>query len=186
MQTSTVQKHCQANDPADFVVNRVELPGAKEIYFDAEKDQMHVGAGPSDREALAEFVRTSQAIECDLANPERRPKSWVEAKDERDNLLTVLEEFQSKQKIVDSGKKINVRDCFWLEVLELIKRAEHRYKNEKVTGVFGRFRKCLRKLGKNGAIFESWLRILPDGDYGSIISGSFHVILQVSCPRLLP
>ena len=63
----------------------------------------------------------------------------------------------------------------------LIRSAENQYKNEKVTGVFGKFRKCLRTLGDNGAIFENWLRILPDGDYGSIISGSFHVIIKVSC-----
>lgn len=68
--------------------------------------------------------------------------------------------------------------------MKLIKNAEAQYKNEKVTGVFGRFRKCLRKLGENGEIFEDWLRILPDGDYGSIISGSFHVIIKVSCPWL--
>ena len=92
----------------------------------------------------------------------------------------------SKQKIENSGKKINVRECSWREVLELIKRAEDRYKYEKVTGVFGQFRKCLRKLGDNGAMFDNWLRILPDGEYGSIISGSFHVILQVSFPQTLP
>ena len=99
--------------------------------------------------------------------------------------MTVLEDFQSKQSIENNGKKINVRECSWPEVLELIKRAEHRYKNEKVTGVFGHFRKCLRKLGDNGAVFDNWLHILPDGDYGSIISGSFHVILQVRDPQIL-
>ena len=69
--------------------------------------------------------------------------------------------------------------------MKLIKRAENQYKNEKLTGVLGHFRKCLRKLGENGKVFEDWLLILPEGDYGSIISGSFHVIVKVSCPQRL-
>lgn len=69
--------------------------------------------------------------------------------------------------------------------MKVIQRAENQYKNEKLTGRLGQFRKCLRKLGENGEIFENWLRILPDGDYGSIISGSFHVIIKVSCPQML-
>ena len=186
MQKLTIQRNRPANDPADFVANRVELPGAREVHFDAENDQMQVSVGPSDPDALAKFVPTSQAVECGPSDVEERSDFWTEATDERDKLLTVLEDFQSKQKIEDNGKKINVRECTWPEVLELIKQAEHRYKYEKVTGVFGQFRKCLRKLGDNGAMFDSWLHILPDGDYGSIISGSFHVILQVSCPQQLP
>ena len=101
--------------------------------------------------------------------------------EERHRLLSVIDEFLLKQNGND-GKKINVRDCSWPEVMELIRRAEDQYKNEKVTGKFGQLRKCLRKLGDNGAVFEEWLRILPDGDYGSLISGSFHVIIKVSCP----
>ena len=65
MQKLTIQRNRPANDPADFVANRVELPGAREVYFDAENDQMRVGAGPSGHEALAKFVHTSQATECD-------------------------------------------------------------------------------------------------------------------------
>ena len=101
--------------------------------------------------------------------------------EERHRLLTVLEEFLLKQNGLN-GKKINVRDCSWPEVMELVRRAEDQYKNEKVTGKLGQLRKFLRKLGDNGAVFEEWLRILPDGDYGSPISGSFHVIIKVSCP----
>ena len=65
MQKLTIQRNRPANDPADFVADKVELPGAREVYFDAENDQMQVGVGTSDREALAKSVRTSQAIERD-------------------------------------------------------------------------------------------------------------------------
>ena len=65
MQKLTPKRNRPANDPADFVANRVELPGAREVYFDAENDQMQVGVGPSEHEALAKSVRTSQAIERD-------------------------------------------------------------------------------------------------------------------------
>ena len=65
MQNLTIQRNRPANDPADFVANRVGLPGAREIFFDAENDQMQVGVGTSDHEALAKSVRMSQAIERD-------------------------------------------------------------------------------------------------------------------------
>ena len=65
MQRSTIQRNRPANDPADFVANRVELPGAREVYFDAENDQMQVGVRVSDHEAVAKSVCTSQAIERD-------------------------------------------------------------------------------------------------------------------------
>ena len=104
---------------------------------------------------------------------------------ERDKLFAVLEEFQSKKKSEVGVEKINVRECSWPEVVKLIKRAENQYKNEKLTGMLGHFRKCLRKLGENSEVFDNWLRLLPDGDYGSIISGSFHVIIKVSHPYRL-
>ena len=70
MQKLTIQRNRPANDPADFVANRVELPGAREVYFDAENDQIQVDVGLSDHEALVKFVRTSQAIEFDSPNLE--------------------------------------------------------------------------------------------------------------------
>ena len=65
MQNFTVQKNRPTNDPADFVANRVELPGGREVHFDAENDQMQVGVGSSDYEAVAKSVCASQAIERD-------------------------------------------------------------------------------------------------------------------------
>ena len=81
-------------------------------------------------------------------------------------------------------EKINVHESSWPEVMKLIERAEYQYKTEKLTGVLGQFRKCLRKLGENGEVFEDWLHILPNGDYGSIVSGSFHVIIKVGYPQM--
>lgn len=183
MESLTIQNHHPPNDPADFVASRAVLPGVPDIHYNAEKDQMQVGTRPSDHGALAESVDKSQAVEHKAADVKYRLDSWADATDERDKLLTVLEEFQSKQKVEVNGKKINIHTCSWPEVMVLIKRAEDQYKNEKITGVLGHLRKCLRKLGDNGEVFEDWLRILPDGDYGSIISGSFHVIIQVSLLR---
>ena len=68
--------------------------------------------------------------------------------------------------------------------MKLVERAENQYKNEKLTGPIGQFRKCLRKLGENSEVFENWLHILPDGDYGSMVSGSFYVIIKVSRPHV--
>ena len=65
MQNFTVQRNRPANDPADFVANRMELPGEGEVYFDAENDQMQVGVGTSDHEAVAKSVCASRDTERD-------------------------------------------------------------------------------------------------------------------------
>ena len=183
METRTLQVRRPPNDPADFVANRVKLPGVTEIQYDAEIDQMQVGARPSDYRALAESVRASDHRH-DLADLKSRLTPWADIEDERDKLVAVLEEFQAKEKNESAVEKINVRKSSWPEVMKLIERAENQYKNEKLTGALGHFRKCLRKLGDNGEVFENWLRILPNGDYGSVVSGSFQVIIKVSCPQI--
>lgn len=68
MQKFTIQRNRPVNDPADFVANRVELPGAREVHFDAENDQMRVGAGPSGHETLVKFVHAFPATQCDSSN----------------------------------------------------------------------------------------------------------------------
>ena len=61
MEISTVNWH-PPNDPADYVANRVNFPGVTTVQYDAETDQMQVGARPSDYGPLAESVRTHQAV----------------------------------------------------------------------------------------------------------------------------
>lgn len=58
------------------------------------------------------------------------------------------------------------------------------YEKERMTGPFGSLRKCLDRLGKNGEGFKRWLDVLPDGDYGSVVSGSFKLIVEVSAAVL--
>ena len=63
--------------------------------------------------------------------------------------------------------------------MQEVDKAKYHYKDEKITGPAGKRIKCLRSLGKNGAVFETWLGLLPDGDYGSSISGAFKLVLNV-------
>ena len=63
MELLTILNHHPPNDPADFVANRVKLPGVTEIKYDAEKDQMQVGTRASDLGALAESVHMQEALE---------------------------------------------------------------------------------------------------------------------------
>ncbi len=56
MELLTIQNRHPPNDPADFVANRVKLPGVTEIQYDAEKDQMQVGTRDCDPGAPTESV----------------------------------------------------------------------------------------------------------------------------------
>ena len=56
--TSTIQDRRPPNDPADFIANRVEFPGVTEVQYNAEMDQMQVGARASDYGAIVESVPT--------------------------------------------------------------------------------------------------------------------------------
>ena len=41
------------------------------------------------------------------------------------------------------------------------------------------------KISKNLPAFETWLYLLPDGDYGAFVSGVFKMIIGVSCSVVL-
>ena len=64
-------------------------------------------------------------------------------------------------------------------MLKLVQSMEKDYEKEQMTGPYGSLRKCLYKLGENGDTFKRWLDLLPDGDYGSVVSGSFKLIVEV-------
>lgn len=62
MKSFNIQNRRPPNDPADFVANRVNLPGVAEVEYDAENDQMQVGRRASDHGAVAESVYIYSAI----------------------------------------------------------------------------------------------------------------------------
>ena len=78
MEALTIQSHHPPNDPADFVANRVALPGVTNIQYDAETDQMQVGLRPSNHGSLAAWVYQNRAGEIvALTRNEGRTAGWM-------------------------------------------------------------------------------------------------------------
>lgn len=73
MKTSTIHNSRPPNDPADFVTNRIEFSGVTKIRFDAETDQMQVGARPLGHGAVIEWVHTYQAVGVVMLTPSEDP-----------------------------------------------------------------------------------------------------------------
>lgn len=63
------------------------------------------------------------------------------------------------------AEKVHLKRCTWQEVMQEVQLTASRWATTpKKTS---NFMVCLDRLGRNSAAFESWLQLLPDGDYGS-------------------
>lgn len=68
----------------------------------------------------------------------------------------------------------------WADVLTQINEAENAYKNRAKKKTVADFvTRCFRKFSGNAKYFQSWLDVLPQGDYSSIICGGFKMIFVV-------
>lgn len=77
----------------------------------------------------------------------------------------------------------------WVDVLTQVTEAENAYLSRaKTKNVAGNVTKYLRKFSGSAKDFQSWLDVLPQGDYSSIICGGFKMIFVVrhSILRLQP
>ena len=61
--------------------------------------------------------------------------------------------------------RLDLRRCTWDQVMEEVKSTASRWSAtpKKTSKMMG----CLDRLGRNSEAFQSWLEILPGGDYGS-------------------
>jgi len=74
----------------------------------------------------------------------------------------------------------DLRKFTWQQVITEIQRASDSYRTNG-----GRIKKIFRNMCENTPIFEHWLGLLPNGDYGASISGAFVMIVKVrSNPKI--
>lgn len=83
-----------------------------------------------------------------------------------------MEAFQDKLAKKDSSvAKIDLRSSTWPQVMKEFERAVSHYREKRLEGPLGKVNASFRKLGENADSFKDWLRLLPNGDYGSPICG---------------
>lgn len=68
-----------------------------------------------------------------------------------------------------------LHDFTWRQVIAEIEIANHAYRHDG-----GKIRNMFQKMCDSAPIFENWLCLLPDGDYGASISGAFVMLVRVS------
>ncbi|KAK2016119.1 hypothetical protein LZ32DRAFT_626484 [Colletotrichum eremochloae] len=105
---------------------------------------------------------------------------WKEVDDEKERLFALILQVQEKlSKKKNGGRHIQpiseneLRQCTWGQVLKEIDTTAERWKGspdkESKTMVF------IDKIGKYSGALETWLGLLPMGDYGSSICGVFKL-----------
>ena len=67
----------------------------------------------------------------------------------------------------------------WDDVMQFMENDQAAYVNKKGPKGVQAIRKFFAKLGDRGAIFNAWLRLLPSGDYSSVICGAFKLVIEV-------
>ena len=77
-----------------------------------------------------------------------------------------------------STPQINLETCTWLDVVGEFQDAKEFYQHERRRrGVSGAVTNCFRKLGENADAFGQWIDLLPNGDYGAGICGTFSYFM---------
>ena len=92
---------------------------------------------------------------------------WQKADTDLTKLLEILGKAQSKLNKKEKGQffQLNPQNCQWIDVMSEVKTTAQSFKMS--TNAPSKAQGCIEKLGQYSETFESWLGLLPSGDYGS-------------------
>ena len=101
---------------------------------------------------------------------------WTDSNVERESLIDSINQLKQKSRRLDnSDKSVDLHEFTWRQVIAEVQNASNAYRSEG-----GRARSIFHRMCDNATIFENWLDILPNGDYGAVISGAFVMVLRAS------
>ncbi|KAI0198182.1 hypothetical protein F4808DRAFT_265975 [Astrocystis sublimbata] len=102
---------------------------------------------------------------------------WKEADADIHELFNLMEKVQCK--FTDrEDNRLNVselRRCSWNQVMIQVREISVSW--ESSPRRISKSMQCIDKLGRNSEVFQSWLDLLPAGDYGSSIAGVFTLMI---------
>ena len=92
---------------------------------------------------------------------------WKQADAEKDMLFDLIEQVQSKFEDQESKRLsgLELRRCKWDQVMLEVRETSNRWKSSPRRT--SRAMQYIDKLGRNSEAFQSWLELLPAGDYGA-------------------
>ncbi|KAK8030107.1 hypothetical protein PG993_011398 [Apiospora rasikravindrae] len=106
---------------------------------------------------------------------------WKEADEEKEQLFSMMEKVREKlmkrKNAADSQTlaDVDLRNCKWEEVMSEVQATGTRWRTSAIKST--KTAQYIDKVGQNSKAFESWLGLLPAGDYGSSIAGVFKVVI---------
>ncbi|EFW98416.1 hypothetical protein CMQ_4268 [Grosmannia clavigera kw1407] len=159
----------------DYLLQRGHLPSNAVIEFMENRVMVGSGTALVFSESSSEFVsvdeiRREQEISAEL---------WAQANAQKAQLFDLLE--QVNKKLDKKSGKISpvpgkdLRKCDWDEVLQEIQTTTQRWSNGPRRG--SKVAQVISRLGNSSEAFNSWIQLLPAGDYGSSICGAFTLII---------
>jgi hypothetical protein len=155
------------NEAAVFIENHVALSGQQRPVFseqgggfvslnEANKQQQERYLTPG---AMAPVLIPAYKSFCSTA-------LWNEVDEEKERLFELMQQVQKKlSKEQSSDDMIDLRKCSWREVMGQVQKTAQRWKLR--PNKQGRTMVFIDKLGRHSSALESWLGLLPSGDYGS-------------------
>ncbi|KAI0157022.1 hypothetical protein GGR57DRAFT_78043 [Xylariaceae sp. FL1272] len=149
------------DDAARFVENRVVVQERPRAVYS---------------ERCGRFITLQEGQREEQASAEM----WKEADGEMQRLFLLLGEVRAKfdNKIGYGIGELDLHQCRWEQVMDQVNEAGYRWKTSPARS--SRAMQCIEKLGQNSEAFESWLGLLPAGDYGSIIAGGFTIAISAA------
>ncbi|KAF4447064.1 hypothetical protein F53441_9363 [Fusarium austroafricanum] len=149
-----------ANEAIRYIENNVALPGQPLPVFS---------------ERANGFVSLDEARQ----DQEESVSKWKEIQEDIEALFSLMEQVQTKLDQNDANQKystkINLRQCNWKVVLGEVEKTTQLWKSR--PNKQSKIMVFVDKVGRHSQALESWLALLPMGDYGSSICGAFKIVI---------
>lgn len=88
--------------------------------------------------------------------------------------MELLGKKSRSKEVLKTDTPTELRQFTWGQVISEVQSAGDSYRNDG-----GKVKKIFRGMCDNSKMFENWLCLLPNGDYGASITGGFFMIVQV-------
>ncbi|KAK7964339.1 hypothetical protein PG988_011313 [Apiospora saccharicola] len=156
--------HSRSRHPPDeavrFIENQIAPSGQTPSVF---------------HERVNSFVLVDEAERQDQISADL----WKEADEEKEQLFSMMEKVREKlKKRGSAGNTLadsNLRHCKWGEVMSEVQATATSWRASTTHST--KMMHYIDKVGQNSKAFESWLTLLPAGDYGASIAGVFKVAI---------
>ncbi|KAK7959395.1 uncharacterized protein PG986_004249, partial [Apiospora aurea] len=176
--TATMEENARQN----YLQSRTRHPPDEAARFVENQIAPAAQMKPVYHERLNGFAFVDEAQRQDQISADM----WKEADEEKEQLFAMMETVREKlmkrktAADVQTLADVDLRNCKWEEVMDEVQATGTRWRTSTIKS--SKTAQYIDKVGQNSKAFESWLGLLPAGDYGSSslkrsIAGVFKVVI---------